>query len=183
MKHLAFLLEEESAKELLDNLLPRVFPDISFKCIPFEGKQDLQKNMHIKLRGYKVPNTHFVILRDEDSGNCKKIKQNLKSICSNNGKPETLIRIACKELEAWYFGDLKAVETALKINGLENLSNQKKYRIPDNIVNPKEELKKITKNKYQQVSASREIGKVLDYKNNTSHSFNAFIDGIKRILS
>lgn len=182
MKHLVFLLEEESAKELIENLMPRIFPELSFRCIPFEGKQDLEKNIPIKLRGYKTPNTEFIILRDEDSGNCKLIKQNLQVLCNNANKPNTLIRIACKELESWYFGDLNAVAKALSINNLSDVSIQKKYKNPDNIVNPKEKLKKLTNQKYSQVSSSREIAKYIDYDNNSSKSFNVFISGIRKII-
>lgn len=44
MKHLVFLLEEPSAKEMLNGLLPRLLPGLSYRCIVFEGKQDLEKN-------------------------------------------------------------------------------------------------------------------------------------------
>ena len=42
MKELVFLLEEASAKAMLESLLPRILhPDIHTRLIPFEGKQDL----------------------------------------------------------------------------------------------------------------------------------------------
>ena len=182
MNHLVFLLEEESAKAFIDNLLPRIFPDLSFICISFEGKQDLEKNIPIKLRGFRTPNTKFIILRDEDSGDCKVIKENLQLLCYAASKPDTLIRIACKELESWYFGDLKAVEIALKIKNITHYSNKRRFKVPDLIVNPKKELKSLSKNKYNQISGSREIGKHIDYQKNTSHSFNVFLKGIKTIL-
>ena len=38
MKELVFLLEEESAKAMLESLLPRILhPDIRARFIPFEG--------------------------------------------------------------------------------------------------------------------------------------------------
>jgi hypothetical protein len=41
--HLVFLLEERSAKEMLDGLLPRLFPQpVRYRCIVFEGIQDLE---------------------------------------------------------------------------------------------------------------------------------------------
>ncbi len=182
MIHLVFLLEEESAKELIESLMPRVFPDVSFRCIPFEGKQDLEKNIPIKLRGYKVPGSVFIILRDQDSGDCMAIKARLKDICNSVPSAESLIRIACKELEAWYFGDLKAVEMALGVKNLSQCSKQKKYKTPDCIVNPKKELKSLTKNKYSQVSGSREIGKYINCETNTSDSFRNFISGVRMLL-
>ena len=42
---LVFFLEEESMKELLDGILPKILPDnITFKTIPHEGKYDLEKS-------------------------------------------------------------------------------------------------------------------------------------------
>lgn len=46
MKELVFLLEEASAKALLSTLLPRLLnAEIKFRLIPFEGKQDLEKQL------------------------------------------------------------------------------------------------------------------------------------------
>jgi hypothetical protein len=45
MKELVFLLEEPSAKAMLESLLPRLLDEqIKFRLIPFKGKQDLQNN-------------------------------------------------------------------------------------------------------------------------------------------
>jgi len=57
MKHLVFLLEEPSAKEMLNGLLPRLLPGVRSRCIVFEGKQDLEKNLIKKIRAYRVPNS------------------------------------------------------------------------------------------------------------------------------
>lgn len=44
MRELVFLLEEASAKAMLESLLPRILhEETRFRCIPFEGKQDLEK--------------------------------------------------------------------------------------------------------------------------------------------
>ena len=42
MSRVIFLLEEKSMKELLDRMLPRIFPSLRFLCIPHEGKADLE---------------------------------------------------------------------------------------------------------------------------------------------
>ena len=53
MRELVFLLEEPSAKAMLESLLPRLLDSgIAYRCIPFEGKQDLEKQMTRKIRGY-----------------------------------------------------------------------------------------------------------------------------------
>ena len=54
MKELVFLLEEESAKAMLLGLLPRVLdPQVQTRLMVFEGKQDLEKQMVKRLRGYR----------------------------------------------------------------------------------------------------------------------------------
>lgn len=75
MNHLVFLLEEPSAREMLNGLLPRLLPEnITFRCIVFEGKQDLENNLIRRIRSYRVPKSRFVVVRDQDSGDCFKIK-------------------------------------------------------------------------------------------------------------
>ncbi len=111
------------------------------------------------------------------------VKKNLKAICKNAGKPQTLVRIVCHELESWYLGDLSAVETALELRGLARQQKKKKFRHPDTLNNAKQELKKLTQNRYQQILGSRKIGRCMSLENNDSHSFNVFIAGVKRIIN
>ncbi len=182
MKRVVFLLEEPSSKEFLKSLMPRISDNLITTFISFEGKSDLESNITRKLKAFNTPDTHFIVMRDQDNGDCIEIKRRIKQKCEQANKPETLIRIACRELESWYFGDLRSVETALEISGIaEKYTNKEQYRLPDSIVNPKKELKKITNNKYQQISSSREIGKFIDYENNKSNSFNVLINTIKSI--
>lgn len=68
IKELVFLLEEPSAKALLETLLPRFLNnDIHFRCISFEGKQDLEKQLTRKIRAYQNNKARFIVLRDQDS--------------------------------------------------------------------------------------------------------------------
>jgi hypothetical protein len=182
MKHIVFLLEEPSAKEMLDGLLPRLAPDISYRCIVFEGKQDLDKNLVKRIRGYRVPDSRFVVLRDQDAGDCETIKQKLVELCQKGNKPDSLVRIACRELESWYLADLKAVEQGLGMSGLVKHQGNKKYRSPDYLHSPSKELKELTNNRYQKVASSRNIGPHLDLTNKRSNSFRVFIEGIMKIL-
>jgi len=184
MIHLVLFLEELSAKVMLNGLLPRILPsEVSHTCIVFEGKQDLEKQIERKLRVWQRPDSAFIILRDQDSANCLTLKRNLSEKAHQAGKPQTIVRIACKELESWYFGDLSAVELALDINHLSRHSRNSKYRIPDDIINASTELEKITRGAYQKVSGSRAIGKHLTQKANTSRSFQVFLQGIEKALA
>ncbi|MEN8215741.1 MAG: DUF4276 family protein [Pseudomonadota bacterium] len=184
MKHIVFLLEELSAKEMLKGLFPRLAPEISYRCILFEGKQDLDKNVAKKIRAYRVPDSMFIVLRDQDAGDCHKIKQNLLELCKkyDNREKDILVRIACREMESWYLADLKAVEQGLNIPGLAKHQNGKKYRSPDYLHSPSKELETLTKHHYQKVSGSRNIGRYLDLTNKRSNSFRVFIEGIRKIL-
>ncbi|UJP05795.1 MAG: DUF4276 family protein [Nitrosomonas sp.] len=184
MKELVFLLEEDSAAAMLESLLPRILhSEIKFRLIPFEGKQDLEKQMLKRIRGYQNLHACFVVLRDQDSEpDCTVVKAKLLARCQQTGKAEkVLVRIACKELESFYLADLEAVEKGLSINKLTTHQKKRKFREPDLLGNPGRELIALTGGKYQKVSGSRAIGKFLDPENVCSHSFKNLILGIRHL--
>lgn len=182
MKQLVFFLEEPSARAMLEGLLPRILPgDVTPRFIVFEGKQDLEKQLERRLRGWNQADSSFIVLRDQDSGDCEAIKEGLLAICQRAGRVNALVRIACRELESWYFGDLAAVGTALSIANLTGQSAKAKYRNPDKIVNPSIELRRVTGGRYQKIGGSRAIGIHLDPVRNLSRSFQVFIEGIRRL--
>lgn len=182
MTTLVIFVEEMSAKVMLENFLPKILPeDTQLFIIPFEGKSDLEKRLPLKLRAWELPDCAFVVIRDQDSEDCKTVKQRIVKICKESGKPDVLVRIACHELESWYLGNLDAVEKGLKIAGITKYQNKARFRDPDLIVNPSDEIKKITHGKYQKVSGSRVIGQFLDPTKSKSNSFIAFSNGILHI--
>ena len=71
MTKLVFLVEEPSMADLLDGLLPRLFPALRFQCVPHDGKQDLEKSIPRKLRAWREPGVRFVVTRDQDSADCR----------------------------------------------------------------------------------------------------------------
>ena len=81
-------------------------------------------------------------MQDQDSSECKILKTKLSNLCTENGNVPNLIRIVCKELQAWYIGDFKAVKQAYPKFKAENYSNKSKYRNPD-VCNASDELKKV----------------------------------------
>lgn len=184
MMMLVFFIEEPSAEEMLKGVLPKILPkDVIPRYVVFEGKQDLEKQLERRLKYWKTPNTRFLVMRDQDSGDCRVIKQKLLDKCGAANRPDTIVRIACHELESFYLGDLRAVETGLGLNGLSKLQKKRKYRAPDNLPNPAQELISLTKRFYQKVSGSRAIGPHLDLKCNFSHSFNVLVRTIKHIVT
>ena len=181
MTQIVFLLEEPSAREMLMGLIPRLIsPQIHIEYLVFEGKRDLEKRMPRRLKAWQRPGVRFVVLRDQDSGDCRKIKAGLAEKCAASGKPDTLIRIACRELEAFYLGDLTAVADAIGPANLGRQQNKAKYRNPDRLGNPAQELKRIAP-AYQKVAGSRAIGPRLSIDGNRSHSFNVLARGIRSL--
>ena len=185
MINLVFFLEEPSAEALLKALIPRLLAqheDISVYYLVFEGKQDLEKKLNKRLRGWRRPNSRFIVLRDQDSSNCMDVKSRLLQLCPDDKKPVTLIRIACRELESWYLADLEAVEKGLIISGIASYQRKRKYCNPDAIYKPSHELERLTNRNYQKISGSRAIGAYLKLDNTRSNSFKVFINGLKTIL-
>ncbi|MBZ4201940.1 MAG: DUF4276 family protein [Methylovulum sp.] len=185
MNYLVFLLEELSAAEMLKGVLPKILPEgINVKYVVFEGKQDLEKQLERRLKGWQQPNSAFLVMRDKDRGDCSVIKRQLGEKVNASGKQDvTLIRIACTELESFYLGDLNAVEKGLEISNLAKKQQEKKYRTPDVLSNAAQELQNLTQRKYQKVSGSRAIGPHLKTDGtNRSHSFNVLLTGIEKLV-
>ncbi len=184
MRTLVFCLEEPSAKEMLQGVLPKILPeDVTPRYIVFHGKQDLEKQLVRRLRFWRIPNTQFVVMRDQDSADCKVVKAKLVKLCIQAGRPDALIRVACHELESFYLGDLAAVEAGLQLTGLVRRQLSSKFRDPDHLANPAQEMKRLTKEKYQKISGSRAIGPHLQLEENRSKSFSTLVTGVRKLLA
>lgn len=182
---LVVFLEEPSAKRMLDVIIPKLLPEgMSFKCIPFEGKSDLEKQVSSKMRGWKKPNSVFLVMRDQDAGDCKVVKKRLLDLCAASfcNENQYLVRIACHELESFYLGDLDAVRSAgFKVTLTKKFKNG--YKEPDLIASPAEELSKITSGEYQKIAGSAAIAPYLKLDGtNASKSFNVLVDGIRKLV-
>lgn len=183
MKHLVFLLEEPSAMDLLMSLVPKLVPaETKAHYLVFDGKQDLEKNVTRKLRGWMLQDSAFLILRDQDAGDCKVVKQRLQRLVAGTGQRHVLVRIACKELESWILGDFAAVGKAFEKPQLEAQGNKATYRNPDCLANPVEELRKFLPY-YQKRDGARRVGPHMDLEQNRSRSFHHFCKGVRRLVS
>lgn len=181
---LIFLLEEPSMKYLLDGLLPRILPEgTEFQTLPHQGKNDLQRSIPHKLRGWNEPGEiRFVIVHDQDTQDCVALKEKLLQLCQPAATRPFLVRIACQELESWYWGDVSALTKAYNNPKLANAAQKKKFRIPDQIPNPKEALRRLCPD-YQQLDGAQRIAPYMDIENNTSASFRCFLSGVRRLAS
>ena len=188
MARIEILVEEKSMKELLSVLLPTILPnnwilDENYFIRSFEGKSDLQKNIPSKVKvlsNWNHEPTGVVVLQDQDSADCRVLKSKLLKLCNDSGNCPNLIRIVCKELEAWYIGDFKAIQLAYpKFKG-DLYKNRAKYRNPD-LCNASYELRKILP-EFQKVSSAKKIAPFLNINNNRSESFNQTISGILKFF-
>ena len=168
-------------KVLLEGLLPRFFPTLQFLCIVHEGKQDLEKSIPRKLKAWAEPDVRFIVLRDRDAEDCKILKRRLLGLCKKAGRPETIVRIACRELEAWYLGEPGALATAYGDERLRGLGEKERFRDPDEVVRPSEALEELVP-AFQKVAGARLMADLLSREANRSRSFQVLMEGIEREL-
>lgn len=180
MGQVVFLLEEPSMKALLEVLLPRVAPEMAFVLVPHEGKQDLAKSIPRKLKGWRTPGARFIVVHDQDSADCLKLKDELAARVPPHRRCDTVIRIACRELEAWVLGDIEALAHAFGVPSVAGLGVKEKYRDPDAIANPSREVQALIPS-YQKISGARQVAGFLTPERNVSHSFQVFISAVKRL--
>jgi hypothetical protein len=182
VSRIVFLLEERSMRELLEGMLPRLFPDLQFKCISHEGKQDLEKSVPRKLKAWTEPGARFIIVRDNDGGDCHGQKRRLAGLCEGCGRDTVLVRIACQELEAWYLGDPEALATAYGDARLAKIGAKARFRDPDEVTNPSRALADLVP-EFQKLSGARRLAQHLTPTRNSSRSFQVFIEGVKRLAA
>ncbi len=168
-------------KLFLDAFLPRLFPGLQFLCVAHEGKSDLEASIPRKLRGWNEPGARFVVVRDSDGGDCQAVKEQLRGRCREGGRGETLVRIACQELEAWYLGDLEAVAEAYGAPAVAKLASKAKFRDPDQLRAPASELRRLVP-EFQKLAGARSLALVVSEARNRSASFHALLTGLRRLI-
>lgn len=182
------LVEESSMKNFLYGILPKILPEgyqLNGNCFirEHEGKQDLKKSIPKKVKAYQhysIP-VKVIIIHDKDSSDCRVLKIGLEELVNTNSNIPSLIRIACQELEAWYLGDMDAIENVYPQFKADRYRNWSIFRNPDTC-NASDELRKIIPT-FQKGIASSEIAKYIDLNRNKSESFKHLISGIKKFLN
>lgn len=106
MKEIVFLVEGEAERCFLDTFLPRVLPKgISYRVIPFQGKQDMEKRMTMRIRGYLNPQARFLSCATRTvTLTVWHSSIPLLNRCIGTGREQhcLFVRIACTELETFY---------------------------------------------------------------------------------
>lgn len=201
--YIEFLVEEFSAKVLLEILLPRILSsEYEWKIHHFQGKTDLLKRVPNLLRGYSQwipPDYRFVVLVDRDRDDCRVLKTQLEDIATNagfitkaraNNKAfQVLNRIVIEELEAWLFGDIEAICTAYPGVPI-TLTQQARFRNSDEIKGGTcEALEQVLQaaghhpGGLEKARAAREIAQYMNPKVNKSPSFQTFYSGLLQMLN
>ena len=163
---------------LLEGLLPRLYPGLPFLCLSHEGKQDLEKSIPRKLKAWREPGVRFVVVRDQDGEDCRRVKARLVQLCRRSGRRDALVRVVCRELEAWYFGEPEALARAFpqRESALRELG-RRRFRNPDTIVRPSDAIASLIP-EFQKRSGARRMAGFLS-RNNHSRSFQVFTEGIE----
>lgn len=175
---LVVLTEEPSMQVLLEQLLPGVVkPPNTFLIIPHQGISDLKRSLPNKLRYWQEPDTRFLILVDQDAADCRERKAEFDKICGKYKRAgEYAVRVVCRELEAWFLGDVDAL-LASGIAGCQKLSQHRNKGLclqPDAVTKPSDQLSRIM-GSYQKVSGAKAIAPHMQIARNTSLSFKTFV--------
>jgi hypothetical protein len=193
VEHVEVLVEEPSAEAALSLLLPKLLP-ATFTIHSHQGKSDLLGKLALKLRGYAAwlpVSWRILVLLDRDDGDCKDLKVHLEKISKDAGLATrstardsyTVVnRLAIEELEAWYFGDWKAVRAAYpKVP--PTIPARAKYRDPDGIKGGTwEAFERLLQDAgyfasgLRKIEAARAIAAHMDPSRSTSSSFHALRD-------
>ena len=201
MTYIEFQVEEPSMEALLNNLLPRIVRvNTTWRIINYRNKQKLLKKLPERLRGYKKRLEHeeilIFVLVDQDNCDCHELKNLVEDLGlsaglaskahpNEDGSYDLVSRIVVRELEAWYFGDIRALrEVYPKLPG--NLGAKAAYRRPDHIPDTWEtlrwELSKAGYPGFSKIALAREMGARLDPATNVSRSFAAFRTALQLVL-
>ena len=195
-----FFLEEESAEVALKIILPKILSaDVSFNFHVFQGKPDLLGKLPELLKVYRrwIPDDwRIVVLIDRDQEDCFQLKAQLegiahdagfatKSNASQEGDFQVVNRLAIEELEAWFFGDVKALRTTYS-RVSRNLQSQARYRDPDAITGGTYEalerlLKRLNYHRegLPKTTLAQNIAPHMEPCRNASRSFQVFVEGLK----
>ncbi len=196
--HLEVMVEELSMEAFLRALLPRLLgAHTTFEVYPSQGKADLLDKLPARLRGYAswLPESwRIVIVVDRDDDDCRALKARMDgmavqaNLCTRSGSSgqawRVVNRIAIEELEAWYFGDWKAVREVYP-RASDSIASKAPFRDPDAIAGGTwEAFERVLqpagyfKSGLRKLEAARAIGARLDPQGNRSRSFQVFRDAL-----
>ena len=184
-KKVVFLVEEPSMQLFLEALFQQLhLPETAYQIKAFRGKQLLLPAIPRLLNSWREPNTQFFILIDNDNKDCIQLKKRLISDCLQANRSDTVVRIVCQELEAWYLGDLSAIKNYNPLKKsfkgqLKQLEDEK--LAPDEIQRPSKVLEAHLGNLIKS-DIAKYMGKHITLEDNSSISFGYFVQALKTVF-
>ncbi len=176
---LVILTEEESMQVTLQSLLPRLGVT-DFQIMVFDGVSDLERSLVRRIRAWRVPQSCFLVIRDNDNGDCVVRKQRLLNLIARTGTTRpTKVRIVMQELEAWFLGDPVALEQA---GILPKGRRPASLRDPEAKSQPVNVLKELLRG-YGKVSGARRIAPHLHQERNSACSFHTTVAAIRELTT
>lgn len=194
IEHIEILVEEPSAEAALQCLLPKIIGTTSHTIHVHQGKTDLLQRLPERLKGYVkwLPSTwRLLVIVDRDDDDCALLKSQLEDMSAaaglltrtaGGGTYRMVNRIAIEELEAWFFGDWRAVKQAYP-RVKSGVPTQQAYRDPDGIKGGTwEALERVLQGAgyfsggLPKIAAARAIASHMNPARNTSPSFRALRD-------
>jgi hypothetical protein len=202
--YVEFLVEEPSMEAALRRLLPKVLGSVAFEVFPHRSKDELLQRLPARLSGYAKRRSRdawfrdrcrVVVLLDRDDDDCRKLRKKIDSMSRAVGLPPTgpgravIARIAIEELEAWYFGDWKAVVAAYP-RVPPTIPDKDGFRDPDAVQGGTwEAFERVMQGAgyfaggLRKIEAAIEISGRMNPARNTSRSFQVFRDAIKELAA
>jgi hypothetical protein len=179
------LAEEASMTVFLRTVLPAAFPGRSentdWVLIAHRGRSDLERAVPRKLLSWREPNVRFMITRDNDGAQCEEIKARLNGLVPEGVGHPFCVRIVCQELESWLLGDAEAIAAAYPAAARHPSFRHWTTRDPDELTNAADLLHQLTGTRGKR-SRTAAIAQCMVPDRNRSHSFRAFIEGMRRLL-
>lgn len=182
--------EEPSIKIVFEVILKEILPtNVSYVIYSHQGKQDLEKALRTTLPTIsKIPGAKILITRDQDNEDCKVLKNRLLNIVKGNCTCDFRIRIICRELEAWFLGDLAAISKAYPRFKAKSISEKTILRNVDTVSQPNKYLLKqipefSKRSSLPKLEVAEAISKNMIIEGNKSESFNQTMQAIKELVS
>lgn len=202
LERLIVMVEEPSMEAALEYLLPSLLGSVGFQIIRFQCKDDLLHHAPARLRGYATwlpQDWRILLLVDRDDDDCMALKAKLERSAAHSGLLtktaagggqhfQVVHRIAVEELEAWFFGDWSAVQSAYP-RVSDNIPHKARFRNPDAIAGGTwEALERVLKlagyfsTGLRKLEFAKAVAQHMQLERNRSRSFQVFADAVRAAL-
>lgn len=183
----------------LAQMLPSIAIGTSWQLHPFQGKGDLLKKLPDRLRAYArwLPEDYaIVVMLDSDRSDPSVLEEEVAAVAASAGFEvdptapgrRAVVRLAVQELEAWFFGDWPAVQSAYP-RVAADVPRRSAYRDPDAIDHTWESLERLLQaagyfaGGLRKVECATEVSSRMDPHSNRSSSFGRFRSTIEQLIA